>query len=259
MTQLLADRTAIVTGGASGIGRGIALALAEHGADVVVADIRTEPRTDDTTPTLEAIEDSTDARAVFAHCDVTEPDGFDAALEAADELGGLDVMVNNAGVSSDADFLTATHDDFDAIVDVNLRGVYFGCQAAGTYMLQHGGGSIINIASTAAERGYERSGAALYAGTKGGVRSMTFTVAEILGPEVRVNAILPGFTLESGFASSGHDPAYIEQRAAETALHRLGYPEDIGGAAVFLASDLSSYVTAETLLLDGGWVHTGGP
>lgn len=259
MEALLSTRTAVVTGGSSGIGRAIALAMAKHGAAVVVADVREAPRTADTASTLEAIADRTDASATFVECDVTDGDDVAAAVAAAEEFGGVDVMVNNAGVTIDAPLLESTEADYDALMDVNLKGVYLGCREAAKSMLETGGGSIVNVSSTAADRGYATGGSYLYAAAKGGVRSMTWSLAEILGPEIRVNAVQPGFTRETGLAGSGHDPDYVEARAKETAMDRLGVPDDVAGVAVFLASDLSAYVTAESILVDGGWVHTGGP
>jgi NAD(P)-dependent dehydrogenase (short-subunit alcohol dehydrogenase family) len=258
MTDLLSGKTAVVTGAASGIGRAIALKLAAHGADVVVADIRETPQTPDTSPTMEAIEARTDARSRFVECDVTDYDEVADAVATAEEFGGIDVMVNNAGVVHPVEFFETSDDDFATLVDVNLKGAYFGCQAAGERMVANGGGSIINIASTAAEQGFVEPGSVLYCAAKGGVKSMTFAVAELLGPDVRVNAIQPGFTDDTGLAGN-HDPEAARARAAETSLERLGKPEDIGNVSVFLASDLSSYVTAEGILVDGGWVNTGGP
>ncbi|WP_423747438.1 glucose 1-dehydrogenase (plasmid) [Haladaptatus sp. SPP-AMP-3] len=258
MSSLLADKTAVVTGGASGIGRGIALKLAAHGADIVVADIRETPRTPNTAPTLEAIEDETDSRGLFVECDVTNYDDLVGAVDAADEFGGIDVMVNNAGIVHSVDFFETTDDDFATLIDVNLKGAYYGCQAAGERMVERGSGSIINVASTAAEQGFVEPGSILYSAAKGGVKSMTFGVAELLGPEVRVNAIQPGFTDETGLAEN-HPEEAARARAAETSLDRLGTPAELGNVAVFLASGLSSYVTAEGILVDGGWVNTGGP
>jgi len=259
MSDLLTDRTAVVTGGASGIGRGIALALAEHGADVVVADVTRTPSTPDTLPTVAAIEDRTDARAVYADCDVTEPADVEAAVGTAEELGGIDVMVNNAGVAHATDFLESTVDDYHAMLDVHLRGTYLGCREAAKAMLDGDGGSIINVSSTAADRGFDAPGAAFYCAAKGGIQSMTYALGEILGPEIRVNAIKPGYTAETGLDVEKGTDEQRRARAAETALDRLGLPEDLGNAAVFLASELSSYVTCESLLVEGGWVHTGGP
>ncbi|MFC6766595.1 SDR family NAD(P)-dependent oxidoreductase [Natrinema soli] len=258
MSSLLTGKTAVVTGGASGIGRGIALKLASHGADIVVADLRETPRTPETTPTLEAIEAETDSQGRFVECDVTNYEDVVDAVDAADEFGGIDVMVNNAGIVHPVEFFETDDDDFETLVNVNLKGAYFGCQAAGERMLENGGGSIINVASTAAEQGFVEPGAILYCAAKGGVKSMTFAIADLLGPEVRVNAIQPGFTDETGLAEN-HDEEAARARAAETSLDRLGNPDDLGNVAVFLASDLSSYVTAEGILVDGGWVNTGGP
>lgn len=258
MTDLLAGKTAVVTGGSGGIGRGIALAVASHGADVVVADISEEPSTDDTTPALEAIADQTDAAGKYVECDVRNRDDITAAVDAAEEFGGIDVMVNNAGIVHFVDYLEATEEDFYTLIDINLKGVYFGCQVAGERMLANGGGSIINISSTAAEQGFVEPGSILYSAAKGGVKSLTFGVADLLGPEVRVNAIQPGFTDETGLAANQSEEL-ARERAAETALDRLGTPADLGNVAVFLASDLSSYVTAQGIYVDGGWVNIGGP
>lgn len=258
MSDLLVDQTAVVTGGASGIGRGIALQLASHGADVVVADLQETPRTPDTTPTLEAIRERTDSRGRFVECDVTNYEDVVEAVDAAEEFGGVDVMVNNAGIVHPVEFFDTTDEDFDALMDVNLKGAYFGCQAAGERMLESGGGSIVNVASTAADQGFVEPGSLLYCAAKGGVKSLTFAVAELLGPEVRVNAIQPGFTGETGLAEN-QDAELAAARAEETSMGRLGRPEDLGNVSVFLASELSSYVTAESILVDGGWVNTGGP
>lgn len=258
MAGLLSGKTAVVTGGASGIGRGIALKLGAHGADIVIADIEEESRVPNTASTLESIHQQTDSNARFVQCDVTNYEELVEAVDAADEFGGIDIMVNNAGIVLPVEFFDTEDDDFDKLVGVNLKGAYFGCQAAGERMVENGGGSIINIASTAAEQGFVEPGSILYCAAKGGVKSMTFAIADLLGPEVRVNAIQPGFTGDTGLAGN-HDPEVGEARAAETAMGRLGKPGDVGDVATFLASDLSSYVTAESILVDGGWVNIGGP
>lgn len=114
------------------------------------------------------------------------------------------------------------------------------------------------IASTAAEQGFVEPGSALYCAAKGGVKSLTFAVAELLGPDVRVNAIQPGFTDETGLAEN-QSAELANARAAETSLNRLATPDDLGNVAVFLASELSTYITAQDILVDGGWVNTDGP
>jgi len=268
MSHLLDGKTAVVTGGASGIGRGISLELADHGANVVVADLRPDPRVHDLAPTHEVIEDEMAPEARYVETDVTAYDDVANAVDVADGLGGIDVMVNNAGLSSGGDLFDSTEEEYYETTDVMLKGTYFGCRAAGERMVENGaGGSIINVSSTAADRGYVGGGSFFYSAAKGGIRSMSYAIAEILGPDgIRVNSIQPGYTLNTGFSADAASPkseAEVEEfnneRAAETALERLGRPEDLGGAAVFLASDLSSYVTAAELLVDGGWVHTGGP
>lgn len=254
MSALLTDATAVVTGGTNGIGRGIALSLARHGADVVVADIDRTPRDDDLDPTDRMIERETEAAATFTECDVTRYGDLVAACSAADEFGGLDVMVNNAGIFRDVEFLETTSEDFDSVIVVNLKGTFYGCQAAAERMLETGGGSIVNVASVGAEKGFD--GGAVYCASKGGVKSMTYALAETLGPTIRVNALEPGYTDETGFARNGQEMK--RRRGDETALGRLATPRDVGDAAVFLASDLAEYVSGESLLVDGGWVHTRG-
>lgn len=165
LTDLLDGRTAVVTGAANGIGRGIALSLAHHGANVVVADIDRTPRNNEP-PTDRVIEEETASSAAFVECDVTCYEDLVAACERANEFGGLDIMVNNAGVVRDVNFMEGTGEDFDDVIEVNLKGTYYGCQAAAEQMLGSGGGVIINISSTGADRGFEDPGGALYCDRK---------------------------------------------------------------------------------------------
>lgn len=253
---LLADRTAVVTGGASGNGRAIALAFAEHGADVVIADIQREPRTGGD-PTDERINADTDAAATFLECDISDPADCRAAVAAADEFGGIDVMVNNAGIIRERSFLEVTEEEFDQVMDVNLKGVFFGAQAAAAEMVERGEGCIINLSSVAGIRGAANN--ATYCASKGGVRLLTYSLAAELGPEgVRVNAIHPGY-IETAMLTDdvplvGSDAqATLEERVPQG---RLGQPEDVAGAAVYLASELAGYVNGESLVVDGGNVST---
>jgi NAD(P)-dependent dehydrogenase (short-subunit alcohol dehydrogenase family) len=255
MPALLNGRTAVVTGASSGIGRAIALAYAENGADVVVADLRDSPR-EGGMPTHEKIVDETEASATFVECDVSDVASIAAAVDAADEFGGVDVMVNNAGIFRTENFLETSEETFDQLMDVNVKGVYFGSQAAAKKMVENGGGSIINMSSMNGMRG--NGGYPTYSATKGAVRLLTYSLAHGLGPEgIRVNAIHPG-SIETMIAA---DEEMDEDAAAQFTemipQRRTGQPTDVAGVAVFLASDLASYVNGESVLVDGGYASWG--
>lgn len=252
---LLHGKIAVVTGGSSGIGRGIAKGFAEHGAaGVVIADVRTDPK-EGGPPTHELLEDEYDTRAVFVECDVTQHGDLVAVADAADELGGLDIWVNNAGIWRMEDFFEVTEADYETLMDINLKGAYFGSQVAGQRMVENGGGSIINISSIAGLFG--NANWPTYAASKGGMTMFTYSLAHKLGEHgIRVNTIHPG-GIETLIGGEAQDPeaaaAQAEQFTQMVPLGRYGQPEDIAGAAVFLASDLASYVTGESLVVDGGW------
>jgi NAD(P)-dependent dehydrogenase (short-subunit alcohol dehydrogenase family) len=256
MRDLLVDKTAVVTGGASGNGRAISLAYAEQGCDVVVADIREEPR-EGGEPTHERVTAETDARATFVECDVTDYDSLVAAVEAAEAFGGIDVMVNNAGIFQGEAFLEDDDETFDRIMDINVRGVYYGCRAAIAEMVDSGGGSVVNLSSVAGLRG---SGDFVsYCTSKGAVRLMTYALADKFGPDgVRVNAIHPGLiettmtTEDVPIFGTDAEEAFMET----IPLRRGGEAEDVADIALFLASDLADYVTGESVVVDGGMSNT---
>ncbi|GAA0253302.1 SDR family oxidoreductase [Haladaptatus pallidirubidus] len=255
MSNLLDDRTAIVTGGSSGIGRGIARTFAEHGANVVVADVRESPR-EGGTPTHKLLTNETDVDAAFVECDVTDIDTLETTVRKADELGGVDVLVNNAGIFRMEEFFDVTPEEYDELMNINVKGMFFGAQVAGEQMVERGGGTIINISSVAGFIG--NGGYTTYCVSKGAVRLLTYALAHRLGPDgIRVNAIHPGGVETAMMEDADLGPDALEQFVQAIPTRRIGQPSDIAGAAVFLASDLASYVNGESLIVDGGYTNTG--
>jgi NAD(P)-dependent dehydrogenase (short-subunit alcohol dehydrogenase family) len=276
MSQLLAGKTAVVTGGASGLGRAISRTFADHGADIIVADVQDAPR-EGGEPTHEVITAETDQRAEFVECDVTDREDLTVAVDAAGELGGLDIMVNNAGIEQHMDFFEITEEDYYRLMDINLKGVFFGSQVAAQRLVENGGGepsdarqsssdsgsdggTIINMASLAADRGAAHQ--TIYSASKGAVKSLTYALAERFGEDgIRVNAIKPSFTetqllAESGMGEGEAGKQYENAMLGATPAGRFGQPEEIAEVAAFLASDRSSYVNGESILVDGGLGHT---
>jgi NAD(P)-dependent dehydrogenase (short-subunit alcohol dehydrogenase family) len=258
MSGLLSGETAVVTGGSSGIGRAISLAFAKAGADVVVADLHEESRDpDETETTTEKIDAETDSSATFVECDVSNPAATETAVAAADEYGGITIMVNNAGVFRSESFLEVSEDAFDDLMGVNLKGTFFGAQAAAREMVAGDGGVIINLSSVAGLEG--SAGYASYCASKGAVRLLTYSLAAELGPEgVRVNAIHPGI-IDTEMTTE--DVPIVGTETGESFLEgvpsrRFGDPDDIADAALFLASDMGEYVNGESLTVDGGMTNT---
>lgn len=254
---LLDGRTAVVTGGASGNGRSIADAFAAEGANVVVADVQEEPR-EGGTPTHEHVRDEYGVEATYVECDVTDLDQLSDAVDAADEFGGIDCMVNNAGIFRAEEFVEVTEEEFANLMRVNVKGVYFGAQLAARKMLEGDGGTIINMSSVGGLKG--TAGYATYCTSKGAVRLLTYSLAAELGPEgIRVNVIHPGLIQTE---MTTEDVPIIGTESGEDYLQsipsrRWGQPEDVADAAVFLASDRSSYVNGESLVVDGGMTNAG--
>jgi NAD(P)-dependent dehydrogenase (short-subunit alcohol dehydrogenase family) len=249
----LATHAAVVTGGSSGIGRAIALSLAEAGADVVVADVQPTPR-EGGQPTHERIAAETASDAVFVECDVTDYDQVVAAVEAADQFGGVSILVNNAGIVTQGDVTEVTPEEYDRLMGVNARGAFFASQVAAQRMLAtERDGRIVNISSTAGIEG--GAGIVTYSMSKGAVRLLTYALAAELGPNgIRVNAVHPGpiatAMTEDDVPIVGTDQE--EQMSQTIPLRRVGQPEEVAEAVTFLASDRASYITGESLVVDGG-------
>lgn len=244
-------KTAVITGGARGIGRATASAFVERGATVVVADKDEEPgrRT--------AEELSAGGGTVeFRRLDVSDAAAFDRTVEAVvEEFGSVDVLFNNAGAGHPSDLVDTDLETRDEILDVNLCGVWNGCRAAAPRMVEQGGGAIVNMCSVAAVRG--AAGAATYAAAKAGVFGLTQSLARELGRDgIRVNAVFPGRIrtrrMERRLDSAEDPEAMLESLREENALGRVADPEEVATSVRFLASEDASFVTGHGLVADGG-------
>jgi NAD(P)-dependent dehydrogenase (short-subunit alcohol dehydrogenase family) len=243
----LAGRVAVVTGASRGLGRAIAVALAEAGADVVAAG-RAAAELDET-----AHEASRhDVRALPFVTDVTAyPQVERLMAHAAQTLGRLDVVVNNAGIAKVAPLADASLDDWRAILDVNLSGVFFGCRAAAPYLVRQRSGKVINVASVLAA--VALPGYTMYAATKGGVIALTRTLAaEWARHNIQVNAIAPGWFVTDMNEAAFADPRIHGRLTRDVPARRTGRVEEIGPLAVYLASAGSDFMTGQTVFLDGG-------
>ncbi|MDK4807684.1 MAG: 2-dehydro-3-deoxy-D-gluconate 5-dehydrogenase KduD [Novosphingobium aromaticivorans] len=243
----LAGKAALVTGANTGIGQAIAVALAQAGADVALAG-RSEP-----TETLAAIA-ATGRTAISIRADLSSIDPVEGVVaQAGEALGGIDILVNNAGIIRRADLLEFSEEDWDAVIDTNLKTLFFLSQAAARGMVARGGGKIINIASLLTFQGGIRVPS--YAAAKSGVGGVTKAMANELAPHgVQVNAIAPGYIATNNTAALQADETRNRQILERIPAGRWGVSEDIAGAAVFLASPASNYVTGHVLAVDGGWL-----
>ena len=243
----LEGKIAVVTGAARGIGAACARRFAAEGAAVVIGDILEEQGE----ATAQSIRDAGGA-AAFVACDTGDgPQARALIAETLSRHGRIDVLVNNAGIFTIADFLDVTEEDFDRVLRVNLRGYFLVGQAAARAMVDAGSGSIINMSSVNGVMAIDTIAA--YVVSKGGVNQLTSVMSLALAPKgIRVNAIGPGTILTELSGSLLTDEAARRRVLSRTPMGRVGQPEEIAGIAVFLASDDSSYVTGQVIYADGG-------
>ena len=248
----LTGKAAIVTGGAMGIGQGIALRLAEAGAAVMITDINLEAATN----TVNQIR-STGGKAEAIKADASSvADARRTAQETVRAFGRLDILVNNAGIYPFAPALQLTEEVWDRVVDINLKGLFFYTQAAAQEMLNEGhGGKIINIASIDAL--HPTGNLVHYDASKGGVVMVTKALALELGPHnIRVNAIAPGGIQTPGASGPAVSDELMQAFLAKIPLRRMGVPDDIAKVVLFLASGASDYMTGSLVVVDGGFLQS---
>jgi 2-dehydro-3-deoxy-D-gluconate 5-dehydrogenase len=243
----LSGRVAVVTGANTGIGQGIALALAGAGADVALVGRTPATETADKVHAL-------GRRAEIISADLSTIEPVDRVVdETVDKLGRIDILVNNAGIIRRADAVEFTEEDWDAVVDTNLKSVFFLCQAAAKRMIPQGSGKIINIASMLTFQGGIRVPS--YTASKSGIGGLTKLLAnEWAAKGINVNAIAPGYIATNNTAALQADETRNRQIMERIPAARWGDPADLGGAAVFLASAASDYVQGHILAVDGGWL-----
>ncbi|CAA9576339.1 MAG: 2-deoxy-D-gluconate 3-dehydrogenase() [uncultured Truepera sp.] len=249
----LDGRVALVTGGSRGLGLGMALALAHSGADVALA-----ARSEDQLAEAASLVRETGRNVVTVPTDVSEVAAVQAMVEeTVKHFGRLDILVNAAGVNFRQPATEFTEANWDALMNVNLKGAFFAAQAAGAVMRGQGSGKIINLGSLSFE--IVVPNIALYAISKGGLRQMTRALAvEWAAYNIQVNAIAPGRFWTAMTDAVFSDDALYESAVSVIPQGRPGVPSDLAGATVLLASEASNYITGQTIVVDGGWLVAGG-
>jgi NAD(P)-dependent dehydrogenase (short-subunit alcohol dehydrogenase family) len=244
----LNGKVAIVTGASMGIGRGLSMALAEAGAKVAVM-----------ARSMEALETLVEeirlagGEALAVQMDVRDVKQIDAAMQqVARHFGAIDILVNNAGIGANHSALDVTEVDWDEMMEVNLKGLFFCCQSAGKMMLKQGSGRIVNMSSQASMVGIKDH--AVYCASKGGVNQLTRVLAlEWSAAGVTVNAVGPTFTYTPGTAERLDNPEYLKTVLDRIPAGKVADISDVAGAVIYLASEAGKMVNGTILLVDGGW------
>ncbi len=241
------NKVALITGGARGIGRAIALKLAGQGADVAILDAGRAEITEQTAAEIRAL----GVRALAIQCDITDYGQVTQAVsQVREQLGGVDILVNNAGITRDKLALRMTPEDFDAVLSVNLKGTFLMIKALYADFMKKRAGRIVNIASISGLMG--NAGQANYSASKAGVVGLTKTIArELASRNVTCNAVAPGF-IETPMTAGMNQDA-LEEACKSIPLRRMGKPEDVANAVAFLAGDDAGYITGSVINVDGGF------
>jgi len=247
----LKNKVAIVTGGNSGIGAAIVLELAKEGANIVIDYISHPEATDELERKVHALGD----QAIGIEADVSKVADLQKLVEGAvEKFGRLDVMVNNAGIESRTSVLDTTEEQYEKVLEVNLKSAFFGTQLAAKQMIKQGGGRIINI--TSVHEDWPMPGNIAYCLSKGGVRMLTRTAGvELAKQNVLVVGVAPGAVATPINTSTMKDPKLMEKLDRAIPLGRMAKPEEIASVVAFLASEGASYMTATTVFADGGMMH----
>ena len=247
----IAGRVVVITGGGRGLGAALARGFAEAGARVVIGDQNVE-----TAQNSAAEIRARGSTAIAVGCDITDPQQVEALCDTTlQNFGGLDVFVNNAGINIPMPAEELRLEEWNRIVGVNLTGTFICCQAAGAIMLRQGRGCIINICSVHGHVGSYVHKAAAYNASKAAVINLTRSLALEWGERgVRVNGISPGALRTELMATRLADPEYVRKSLERLAIKRIGQPEDVVGAALFLAAPASAWITGQIMAVDGGWL-----